>query len=162
MTFNPATNPVDYILLAGKRSRGSRPVFRGLGISKFSVAFKLFSSQDWDDWVEWSPIVQQPPVAERPRAIDIWHPMLEDLQIKSVVVESVLQPDQVGDGEWDIIVRFIEHRRPVRILEPVDGSQAEPLTGIDLETQQAINDLRRRENITTALTAERDALVRGL
>lgn len=146
MTFNPVTNPVDYILLANQRSpgiaevnatnsprrwderrgyalSGARVVYRGIGLARPIVTLRLYTEDDWNDWHEWRQIVQRPPVGERAHALDIWHPILEDLNINSVVVEDVLQPKQTADGEWSIDIKFIEYRRPVLNLEVPEGSE---------------------------------------
>lgn len=73
----------------------------------------------------------------RPRALDIWHPILEDWGVRSVVVENVLQPKQTGDGEWTIEVRLIEYRVPVFALARPEGSQAAPQDRFEALIQQA-------------------------
>lgn len=69
--------------------------------------------------------------------MDIWHPILEDQLIVSVLVEDVGQPMQTADGEWSIVIKFVEYRPPIQILAVLDGSDDEPLTGIELEIQEA-------------------------
>ncbi len=146
MTFNPEIAPVDFILLANQRSpglavisnansprrwderkgyalSGSRVIFRGIGLARPIVTLRLLSFEDWVDWHLWRPLIQRPPVGERSKALDIWHPILEDLGIISVVVEDILQPKQVADGEWNIDIKFIEFRRPKRTLETVGSSK---------------------------------------
>lgn len=145
MTFNPVTDPIDYILLANRKSpgiagvnagnsprrwderrgyalSGARVVYRGIGLSRPVVTLRLYTAEDWEDWHSWKELVQRPPIGERAHAQDIWHPILEDLNIVSVVVEDLLQPKQTGDGEWSIDIKFIEYRRPVLNLEVIDGS----------------------------------------
>ncbi len=73
----------------------------------------------------------------RPRALDIWHPILEDLGIRSVVVENVLQPRQTADGEWTIEVKLIEYREPIYTLARPEGSQAQPVDRFEALIQQA-------------------------
>lgn len=165
MTFNPVTNPVDYILLSNRRSpglatvagansprridirrgyalSGSRPVFRGIGLARPIVTLRLFESQDWDDWHAWKELVQRPPRGERPRARDIWHPILEDQGVSSVLTEDVGQPMQTADGEWSIAIKFVEFRRPVIALAIPDGSDEEPTDPADI----VIRGLRNRLN----------------
>ena len=162
-TFNPELAPVDYILLAGELSpgiatisnansprrwderrgyalSGARVVFRGIGLARPIITFRLSSFEEWNDWHIWTDAVglARPPVGERSRAKDIWHPILEDLGIVSVVVEDVGQPNQTDHGIWDIAVKFIEFRRPVRTLETVGASEETPALS---ENQREIRDL---------------------
>jgi len=172
MTFNPLSEPVDYILLANRRSpglatiagadtprrwderrgialSGSRVVYRGLELSKPIVRLVLLTEDDWAAWHEWKPLVERPPRGERARAKDIWHPILEDQGVTAVNVQDVLQPMQTADGEWTIEIRFIEHREPVRINELIAGSETveEPdeAQQIILSMQNQINALQAEE-----------------
>lgn len=178
MSFDPVTSPVDYILLASQRSPGfadvkglgtprkweerrsygfggAISVYRGRSLSKFSVALRLYTAEDWEDWHAWRPLVERPPVPEpdptspirsfgrTPRALDIWHPILEDFGIVAVGIEDVLQPLQTADGEWTIEIKFIEYRRPRFALSKPKGSQDRPSTDpvdIFIEQLSAQND----------------------
>lgn len=154
MTFNPINTPVDYVLLANRRSpglavvtnaasprmwderrgfalSGARVVFRGIGLARPLVTLRLLTVADFDAWHDWRELVQRPPVGTRGHAQDIWHPILEDLGIVSVVVEDVLQPVQVADGEWNVAIKFIEYRRPVVTLETIGSSETTPTDPVD-------------------------------
>ncbi len=176
MTFNPLDDPIDFVTLAGQRSpglavvsnvtsprrwderrgyalSGARVVFRGIGLARPIVTLRLFTTEDWNGWHGWRELVQRPPIGERARAQDIWHPKLEDYGIVSVVVEDVLDPRQVADGEWNIDIKFIEFRRPVPTLESIGSSEA---GGPRSEAEQRIEDL---ENQIQARTLTRDELL---
>lgn len=92
------------------------------------------------------------PFGERPRALEIWHPILEDLSIRAVVVEDVSQPEQTGHGEWTIKISLIEYRPPMLALARPEGAQARPQVTdpYDREIEGLTNQLQ-------ALTAELDA-----
>lgn len=176
MTFNPLDEPIDHILLANLRSpgiavianadsmrrwderrgyalSGARVVFRGIGLAKPIVTIRLFTTSDWNDWHQWREDVglQLPPRGERARAKDIWHPILEDLGIVSVVIQNVLQPKQVADGEWNIDIKMIEFRVPIRTLETIGSSEERQLT----EAEQLILDLESQRDV---LSAELEAI----
>lgn len=163
MTFNPISAPIDYVVLAGRRSPGlaelqgfSSPrrwderrgyalsggtlIFRGVGLARGKLLLRLLSEQDFEDWRAWSELVQRPPLGERARALDISHPILEDLGIRSVVVEDVKQPTQSADGEWLVEIALIEYRRPLLALSRPDGSEDRPPEPAD-EAERAIQTL---------------------
>lgn len=165
MTFQPIDDPVDYVELAGQRSpgicevlggssprrwderrgygfSGSTLIFRGVGLCRPTLKLRLYTAQDWADWHEWSRLVQRPPLGERARALDIVHPILEDLGVRSVVVEDVLQPQQTADGEWTIEVRLIEYRRREAALERIDGATAAVTDPIDKQILLNNQELR--------------------
>lgn len=173
MTFDPTANPIDYILLANRRSpglatvagansprridirrgfalSGSRPVFRGIALAHPIVTFRLYTAEDWSDWHDWRPLVQRPPRGERARAQDIWHPILEDQLISAVLTEDVGQPVETGPGEWSIAIKFVEYRPPIFALAVPDGSDDEPLD----EVEQEIENLTNRFNALASSDTE--------
>jgi hypothetical protein len=145
--FNPLTNPIDFILLAGRPSPGiaevvgagnprkwdeqSGPYLSGAflvgggnRLSHFTVKIRLYTNQDWVDWHDWRPLVERTPYGQRPRALDIWHPWLVMLKIKSVVVEDVGQPEPDETGGFVIPIKFVEFRRPkLTLLKPTASEQ---------------------------------------
>lgn len=176
MTFRPLQQPVDHILLAGQKSPGiavvsgassprtwderrgyaqigARVVFRGIGLAKFTVTLSLFSAADWDDWHDWRELVQRPPVGERARAKDIWHPVLEDLGISAAVVEDVGQPEQGDTGEWTISIKFIEYRPPIRLPAESVGASEDGPSAFDRQVQS----IEAQLNIARAVGARHDA-----
>lgn len=148
MTWDPIANPVDYIMLAQKRSPGvaevvgassirkwddsgngmAWAVYQGRGLARFSVKLKLYTAQDWADWHAWKPIVDKLPKRfaggnkKASGALEIGHPLLLGLGIKAVAVVEVMQPEQTGDGEWTIEIRFIEFRHPEVAYAKPDGA----------------------------------------
>lgn len=159
MSWDPITTPVDHILLAGQASpglaeivgagsprkweeragyglSGARNIFRGVGCAKFSVKLRLYSAQDWANWYAWKPLVDKPPLGSRAKALDIWHPYLEALDIKSVGVEDVSQPEQTDNGEFTITIKFVEFRQLKAALSKPEASKATPADPIDTLTKQ--------------------------
>ncbi len=144
--WDPIAQPIDYVLVAGQRTpglcdvqnagsprqwderrgyglSGASLVFRGIGLASFTLRIRLYSEQDWTDWHAFAPVVQRPPTGERATALDVVHPILEEVGIRSAVVEDLLAPAQGEDGEWTIEIRMKEFRgRPEVTVAPVEGS----------------------------------------
>lgn len=178
MTFSPLTDPIDYITLAGQRSPGvaevqgadstrelqerrgyglggAYTVYKGIKIIKPKVVIKLVTEEDWTAWHDFKPLLDRPPTGRRARALDIWHPILEDQGVTSVLVESVGQPVKTHEsGEWSITISFAEYRRPVRALSAPAGSDTTTLTPEELAL--TAEEARGRE-----LRRRRDALAEG-
>ena len=158
MVWNPIADPCDYITLAGQKSpgladvvgasdarkwderegfglSGSFSVFRGRSLAKFSVMLRLYSEEDWEDWHAWKKLVQKLPTrrggGKDSGTLDIWHPLLEDLDIKAVGVAEILQPVQTDHGEWTIEIKFIEFRQPKVTLAKPEGAAATPVDPIE-------------------------------
>lgn len=165
MAFDPITSPVDHVVLSGQRSpgiaeitgatsprrwderrgyalSGSTVIFRGVGLARFKIVLRLLTPEHWAEWATWSQLVQRPPPLERARALDISHPILEDLGIRSCVIETVGQPVQAsqGGGEWSIEIACIEYRRPTPAIARPDGSD-DRLPEPEDPADRAIRDL---------------------
>lgn len=149
MSWNPISEPVDFVILAGQRTPGIAEVqgfhsprqwderkgyglsgatlrYRGIGLAKGKLIIRLTTEQDWADWHDFAPVVKRPPVGERAHALDISHPLLEQLDIRAVVVEDVGQPTQDDRGTWTIVIELKEYRKPVVQLSTPDGAATTP------------------------------------
>lgn len=170
MAFDPLKAPVDYVLIAGRRSpgiadlsragsprtwderkgyglSGATSIFRGVRLSHFVLKLRLYTSEQFAEWASFSVLVQKPPVGERPRQLEIWHPILEDLGITACGVEDVSQPVQTADGEWTIEIALIEYRKLTPALSRPDGAQARPIDPID----RHIEELAAQVQVLSAL-----------
>lgn len=159
MTWDPITDPCDYIRLAGVKSPGiadvvgaSSPrdwdirkgmglsgafsVFTGVSLAKFSVKLRLYTVEDWHLWYAWKPLVDKLPTrrgggGKDSGVLDIWHPLLEALDIKAVAVAEPMQPEQTDHGEWTIEIKFIEFRYPKIALAKPEAAAATPVDPIE-------------------------------
>lgn len=169
MAWDPLSSPVDYFLLANQKSpgiaelvgassprkwderggyglSGSTVVFRGVGLSRFSFKIRLYTEQDWSDWFAWKPLVDRPPLGERPKALGISYPLLEQLGVTAVVVEEVSQAEQTNPGEWTITIKFIEFRKPKVALAKPEGAKATPADPVDVVIEQLSNQVKELAN----------------
>jgi hypothetical protein len=132
-----ASSPRNWEEVGGYGMSGALLIYRGWGLSHFSLVFWLWEAGDWADWNAFKPLVMRPPRNTRPRSIDISHPLLEDLQIRSVVVEDLFAPEQAEAGVWRIEVRVIAFREPKRSLAKLEGgTQPAPLDDLDLQLKE--------------------------
>jgi hypothetical protein len=159
MSFDPFKAPIDYVLLAGRRSpgiaeleragsprtwderkgfglSGATTIFRGVRLAHFILKLRLYTSEQFAEWATFSEIVKKPPLGERPKQLEIWHPILEDLGITACGVEDVKQPVQTRDGEWTIEIPLIEYRKLTPALSRPDGAQARPVDPVDQHIEQ--------------------------
>jgi hypothetical protein len=123
-------------------------VFHGRKLSEFTVDLVLSEDADWDAWNAWKHLVLAPPseiqsdpnsilrpTAIRPRALDIEHPILADLGIRSVVIENCSQPEQTADGQWTISIKMLEFHRPHFTVARPTGSAATPVDPVDAQIE---------------------------
>lgn len=134
-----ADSPRKWDELDGYGLSGARLRYRGLGVCHFSAMLSLYTEQDWSDWEAFEPLVKRAPLGKFARAMDIYHPLLQRLDIKSVVVENEVGAVQSDDGVWTIEIKFIEFRKPKLALATPDGAAATPADPYDVLIGQ-LND----------------------
>lgn len=175
MAFDPITSPVDFIVLSGKRSPGlatvsgsalmrqiderkgfgsigATTIVRGQKISPVVVKIRLFTKEHFAAWPEFRDLVKRNPRTSESGArtgsispFDIEHPLLEEIGIRSVVLESLGQAEQTTeDGEWTYTIGFKEYRRPRLALASTDGStNEEPTDPVDREIARLTRQVER-------------------
>lgn len=157
-TWNPIEEPVDTVLIGGEQTpgiadvedagsprdwderrgrglSGASLVFHGLPLATFKVLIRLYTVADWAAWHAFAPRLQRPPTGERGQALDITHPLLEEVGIRSFVVKNLLAPKQTRDGEWTIEIQCQEYRAPAPALTTIDSS-SDSLTKEPLSANQ--------------------------
>lgn len=168
MTWDPTTQPCDYIQLAGQKSPGYADIFgaydeRELAIRQppfstgaiilykrrkladFSVRIRLYTAEQHAEFQTWRTVVDaKPDNRTRAKALDIWHPLLEQLDIKAVVVKSVSQLDQTADGEWSISINFVESRPfPKATLAKLEGAKATKGDPVDQKIDENTAEIQK-------------------
>lgn len=174
--WNPLEQPVNYALVGGRRTpglcdiegagsprqwderrgygvSGATLVYRGLRLASFALKLRLYSPEDWQGWHDFAPTVSRPPTGERAQALDIVHPILEEVGIRSAVVEDVLAPQQTGDGEWTVEIRMREFRRP----EVTTAAVTDSATSTRVDSNASLG----RQAQIDALTARYNELAAG-
>lgn len=133
--FNPLRTPVDSILLGGLASPGvarvvgacarnkvdirsaygvSATVAVWAEIAEFSVEITLVTDDDWAQWHFWANAclkhAQRRPQRAAKFAQSIYHPFLAGLDIHSVIVKSVSQPEETDPTVYVVKIEFVEFR----------------------------------------------------
>jgi hypothetical protein len=131
-------------------------VWTGQDLCPFVVKLRLYEQEHWDAWEAWKPIVLAKPKivtgvapgAVVSKALDIQHPLLEQVGIRAAVVHKVTQSDRTHEaGEWTITINFIEFRgAPKMQMAKAEGSKSTPTDPVDQYIDQ--------------LAAQRDALAK--
>lgn len=159
MSWNPLHEPADKVWLAQNWSPGlcdieganspreweERPGygwsgsflwFKGIRLAHFTIRIRLYTDDDWTDWYAFKPLIDRPPAGHRPRAIDVWHPILVNQGIHSLVVEDVGPTTQGEPGEWIVEIKCIEYRAPKYALSQPNGAKATPVDPFEQMTEQ--------------------------
>lgn len=137
--FDPLVTPIDYFLLKGQRSPGLADIeadsprkwdeqemyamaasfLRGGGrrLSHPKATIRLYTAEHWAAWNTFKQLIKPlpPGLVQVPSkyAHSIWHPWLEDVDVKSVVIANVSTPKAIEDGTvFAIEISMIEFRVP--------------------------------------------------
>lgn len=135
--MNPLDSPelYDAIVLAGRRSPGrarltvakrsygwdeqkakgndgAETVKNGSSLVKFSCELFLWNDGERDcfaEWEAWKGVLDTTVDPKSPKALDVYHPELDELGVRSVVVQSrgALHPD--GKGGATVTIDFLEY-----------------------------------------------------
>jgi len=96
----------------GKGSLGATITFVGRPPAKGSIKFLLWDPQHFDDWDRFRPLLKYDPTKKAVQAVDIYHPSLADLNLNSVVTESIGGIVHEGKQLYSITVEFLEYFPP--------------------------------------------------
>ena len=123
----------------GKGAFGGTTTFTGRVPAKFSVSFSLWRSAHFGEWAAFVRALKYDPtkITYSPdtyytsgvSAVDIYHPSLVFLDIRSVVVEKVGGIVHQGKGIYEASVSFIEWYPP-----PKRSTVATPAKSTDVPT----------------------------
>lgn len=128
----------------GKGAFGSTTTFTGRVPAKFSVMFTLWTQQHFSDWEDFVSRLKYDPTKIRYNpdtlfvsgvsAVDIFHPVLVNLDVNSVVVQKIGGLVHKGRGVYTASIDFLEYYPPPKISvvatpagsTPVDGLAPDP------------------------------------
>jgi hypothetical protein len=162
--WDPVTTPVDYVVLAGRRSpgiaevsgayddrdllvqqqpftTGSRIVYRRRKLAEFTVRITLYDASDHADFDEWRKVVDTRPTSSTEGSmlagLDIWHPLLVQIGVSACVVRRVSQLIPGGSGEWSCEISFVEYvPEPRPTLATVEAVTSSPGDPVDAKIDQ--------------------------
>jgi hypothetical protein len=156
--MDPVANPSAYnkIVLAGKESPGrarlnfpmreegwdkqepkgddgGETVHNGRKIAEFDCELYLWKEKargidHFARWDEWKSILLAPVQKNAQKALDIYHPQLDGLNISSVVVNSWCEPQPDGKGGATVKIKFTEYRphKPAAAKKPSGSTSSDP------------------------------------
>ena len=101
----------------GDGQDGASTTRKGKEPSKFSVSFELYYDpfqgvDEYAEWTEFLKVLRRPVAGKDAVALEIYHPDLAELDIKSVVVTSIGGKKHSGKGSATVTVEFLEYSPP--------------------------------------------------
>ncbi len=116
----------DFDVKKGKGTFGSTVTYVGRPPAKWGIVFELWLARHWDEWTAYVPLLNYDPTKKKVQAIDIYHPSLAEIGIKSVVTTSIGMIKHEGKGLYTRTVEFLEYfpSPKVSAVSTPSGSQA--------------------------------------
>lgn len=149
--FTPLTDPqlYDYVAIAGKASPGLAvvndvkrqtewDVKKGKGTVgatitlvtrppiEFSITFYIYTQDQFKQWAEFRKVFEVDPTKSKVTALSIFHPILDDLGVTSVVCKSISGLQNKGKAMYAYEVELLEYFPPPKkaATGTPDGSKA--------------------------------------
>jgi hypothetical protein len=99
----------DYDVKKGKGTSGATTTFTGKPPATFSIKFKLWTPAHFTAWDAFRPLLKYDPTKKAAQAFDIYHPALADVDVKSVITESIGSIVHEGGQLYSLTVEFMEY-----------------------------------------------------
>lgn len=97
-----------------KGSRGGESVHNATPLIDFDVEIYIWRDRGkgvdhFARWEAWAPLLGTPVAKNAQKALDIYHPQLDGLNVTSVVVKTWTQPQPDGKGGATVKIKFAEY-----------------------------------------------------
>jgi hypothetical protein len=96
----------------GKGALGATISFVQRPPAKGTIKFLLWTADHFTQWDTFRPLLKYDPTKKSVQAIDLYHPSLADIDLSSVVTESIGAIVHEGQGLYSISVDFLEYFPP--------------------------------------------------
>ena len=101
----------------GKGSFGATITYKGRPPAKGVLVFQLHENgHDTDtvieEWISWADVFQYDPTKSKITGVDIYHPALAAIKIKSIVCEDIGLITHKGKGLYEVEVSCLEYFPP--------------------------------------------------
>lgn len=144
-TVNGLGSPREWDIRQGYGFSGATVVYKGTGLSEFTVDIDLWKPEHFIEWNIFAAILAPPIPGPAGFALGIQHPIINGPPhgIHEVVVKNVSQPVQSELGKWTYTISFLQYRKPLPALSrPIAAIKA---VGVPVPTAQDAAEIEMRK-----------------
>lgn len=119
--------PTEWDVKKGKGTKGGTATLSQLPPAKGTITFKLWRAEHVDAWnASFRARFKYDPTKKTKNAVDIYHPTLAEIDLHSVVTESIGAREHQGGGLYHIVVELLEYlpADPKTVTSTANGSTA--------------------------------------
>lgn len=96
----------------GKGAAGETQTLTNLPACDGTVTFTLWTAAHFKEWEKFRPLFMYDPIKKTSPPLDIYHPALADLKIKSVVCQGISAIKKLPRKKYQIVVKLLEYKPP--------------------------------------------------
>lgn len=96
----------------GKGAQGTTTTYTGKPAVTGEISFFLWTGLHFQQWESFRPLFKYDPTRKNIQAVDVFHPSLADLEIKSLVCEEIAPIRHVGENLFVQLVKLCEYVPP--------------------------------------------------
>lgn len=109
----------------GKGAKGSTVTLNEYPPVEGTITFQLWEPEHWDQWENFGAHFAYDPTKKPIAALEIYHPSLDDIGIRTVVCKSIGAVEHMGNGLYQIVVTLIEYNPPPKAAAVATPDHAE-------------------------------------
>lgn len=96
----------------GKGVKGSTITLNEFPPAEGTIKFLLWTPEHFVAWGAFRPLFKYDPTKKTVNAVDIFHPALDDIEVRRVVCKDIGQVEKEGPGLYSITVSLLEYNPP--------------------------------------------------
>jgi len=100
---------------------GGTATFKGKHpIEKHKIKFTLWTPEQFTAWYAWVKLLDYDPTKRKDKALEVFNPILADVGIRAIVIESIGPQMHEGGGRFAYTITFLNYKppAPVKVATP--------------------------------------------
>jgi hypothetical protein len=111
-TLSGFTRNAEFDVKKGKGSLGATVTFVQRPPIEGSIKFQLWEPAHFEEWATFRKLLKYDPTKKAITALDIFHPALAEIDLKSVVCKSIGATSHDGKQLYSVTCEFLEYAPP--------------------------------------------------
>lgn len=123
-TISQAAREENWDVKEAKGKSGAKTERQGRKVARFTTTFKLTDREDYEAWPPFLALIKSTVDGPKPKALDVYHPNLAELDITSGSLAKLNNAQHDGKGGCSYAVDWIQYAPAKKAGGSPDGSTA--------------------------------------